>query len=198
MKRYASVNEYIEGQELWTEQLQQLREILLSTELQETIKWGAPVYTINNKNVVGMGAFKTYAGLWFYNGALLKDEDQVLINAQEGKTKALRQWRFSDTDKINRNKVLTYVLEAIDNQKNGRELKPQKKRKMEIPGELAACLSENAELKSAFETLAPYKQREYAEYIDSAKREATRQSRCAKSVPMILLGIGLHDKYRNC
>jgi uncharacterized protein YdeI (YjbR/CyaY-like superfamily) len=45
--------------------------------------------------VVGIGSFKSYFGLWFHQGALLSDDENVLINAQEGKTKALRQWRHS-------------------------------------------------------------------------------------------------------
>ena len=39
-------------------------------------------------------------------------------------------------------------------------------------------------------------QREYNEHIASAKREATKQSRLAKILPMVLDGKGLHDKYR--
>ena len=80
--------------EKWSELLQKLRRIILSTGLQETVKWRSPVYTVNNKNVVGIGAFKSYAGIWFFHGALLKDTQGKLINAQEGRTIALRQWRF--------------------------------------------------------------------------------------------------------
>jgi uncharacterized protein YdeI (YjbR/CyaY-like superfamily) len=39
---------------------------------------------------VGIGGFKSYFGLWFHQGALLTDKAGVLINAQEGRTKALR------------------------------------------------------------------------------------------------------------
>ncbi len=68
--------------------------------MKETIKWGAPVYTLDYKNIVGLGAFKSYVGLWFFQGALLNDEKKKLINAQEDKTKALRQWRFNSVKKI--------------------------------------------------------------------------------------------------
>ena len=61
----------------------------METELLETIKWGVPVYTLNDKNVLGMGAFKSYVGIWFFQGAFLDDPQKKLINAQEGKTKAL-------------------------------------------------------------------------------------------------------------
>ena len=95
MKRYKSVDAYIESAEYWQEELRELRKILRSTELEETTKWGGPCYTFDRKNVVGLGAFRSYVGLWFFQGVLLKDERQVLINAQSGRTKAQRQWRFT-------------------------------------------------------------------------------------------------------
>ena len=50
MKDYKTVNEYILNAAFGKEILIVLREILLSTELQETIKWGGPVYTINTES----------------------------------------------------------------------------------------------------------------------------------------------------
>ena len=94
MNSYKTADEYILNAPNGKEILIVLREIIRSTELKETVKWGGPVYTLNNKNVVGLGSFKSYTGLWFYQGALLKDEAGILINATEGVTKALRQWRF--------------------------------------------------------------------------------------------------------
>lgn len=43
---------------LWEEELGILREIIHKTELIETKKWGGEVYTINNKNILGIGGFK--------------------------------------------------------------------------------------------------------------------------------------------
>ncbi|WP_417370676.1 YdeI/OmpD-associated family protein [Gelidibacter japonicus] len=51
--------------------------------------------------------------------------------------------------------------------------------------------------KVSFQQFTSGKQREYVEYMESAKREATKVSRLDKIKPMILKGIGLHDKYRN-
>ena len=42
MKRYKSVDAYIESAEYWQEELRELRKILRSTELEETTKWGGP------------------------------------------------------------------------------------------------------------------------------------------------------------
>jgi len=115
MRRASSVDDYISKGGEWKESLQIVREIMASTRLQETIKWGMPVYTLNNKNVAGFSAFKLWTCIWFYQGVFLKDPEKVLINAQEGTTKALRQWRFTSAEEIRnyRTAILAYLEEAI-------------------------------------------------------------------------------------
>lgn len=196
MQKNKSVEEFISKNKEWKEALEILRSIMLTTEMKETIKWGVPVYTINDKNVIGIGAFKSYVGIWFYQGVFLEDKAKKLLNAQEGKTKGLRQWRFNSTDDIDKKLILQYVTEAIRNQKDGKEIKPERSKTIEIPSELLTALNANDNLKKSFEQLTPFKQREYSEYIATAKREATRISRLEKINPMILDGIGLNDKYR--
>lgn len=199
MKKVYSVEEYIEVNSHWQEELDILREIVLKTELEESIKWSAPVYHLGKKNVLGIGAFKNHFCLWFFNDVFLKDAHNLLTNAQEGKTKALRQMRFNNASEINQDLVLAYVKEAIANQKAGKEIKPERKvKKVVIPKELEDYLNNDQDLRLAFEALTPGKQREYCEHIASAKREATKQSRLDKITPMILNGVGLHDKYKNC
>ena len=90
MKKIYSVEEYIEEHAHFSEALILLRDIINGTECIETIKWSAPVYTINNKNVLGLGAFKNHFGIWFFNGVFLKDKHNLLINAQENKTKSVK------------------------------------------------------------------------------------------------------------
>jgi len=192
------IDQYIRKKSQWTEELTLLRSWLNEfSELKEELKWGAPVYTVDGKNVIGIGAFKSYFGLWFFQGVFLKDEKELLVNAQEEKTKALRQMRFETMNEMDEKTIKTYVKEAIANQKAGKELKPQKQ-KLKIPQLLAEQLSANKELHKHFKTLSPGKQKEYANYITEAKREETKLKRLEKIKPMILKGIGLNDKYRNC
>ena len=199
MKKVHSVEEYIEIHEKYSSALNTLRQLMLETEMSETLKWNIPTYTVNGKNVCGIGAFKNHFGIWFFNGVFLKDEHKLLRNAQDGKTKAMRQIIFDSESEINPDLIRVYIKEAIANQKAGKEVKPTRsKKKAVIPEELNSVLSSNKSLLQSFESLAPYKQREYCEYISSAKREATKQSRLDKIIPMIEKGLGLNDKYRNC
>lgn len=196
MKSYTTVDEYILNAENNKELLLIIHDILTSTNLVETIKWGAPCYTINGKNVVGLGAFKSYVGIWFYQGALLKDKHKVLFNAQEEKTKALRQWRFEKESDIDGELILEYVNEAISNQKQNKQIKADRDKPVLIPAELEKAFDSDLELKNAFDAFTKGKQREFADHISEAKQEKTKLSRLAKIIPMIKQNIGLHDKYR--
>lgn len=196
MKKSKTVQDYIESHPERRDELVLLRDILNETELEETVKWGAPCYTTNGKNVIGVGAFKSYVGLWFHQGVFLKDPKKVLVNANEENTRALRQWRFDSVEEIDVELVRKYVEEAIKNQKSGKEIKPVKAKKVDIPDELSGALKSDKDLKAKYEALTPGKQREYAEHIGSAKQEKTRISRLENAIPLIMKGVGLHDKYK--
>lgn len=192
------VDAFIATRTKWKEKLIQLRTVFQKTELKEEVKWGKPTYTIDGKMVVAMSDFKNHMALWFHQGVFLKDPQNKLINAQEGVTKALRQWRFEEDDKIEPKIVLKYVEEAIANAKAGKEMKPVKKKKVIIPEIFKNAMAKDKLLKESYNKLTPGRQREYAEHISEAKREATQQSRLEKCSKMIKQGVGLHDKYKNC
>jgi uncharacterized protein YdeI (YjbR/CyaY-like superfamily) len=182
---------------LWPEEMDLLRALIAKTELEEMTKWGGPVYTLNKKNVLGVGGFKEYVALWFWNGVFLKDETKMLVNANEGVTKGLRQWRFKSKDEIVKNEklILQYMQEAIANEKAGLAIKPEKKQTV-ISEFFQKALDDDKKFAAAFNAFTPGKQREFLEHIDSAKREETKMQRIEKIKPMVLDGIGLNDKYR--
>ncbi|WP_319227959.1 DUF1801 domain-containing protein [Draconibacterium orientale] len=192
-----TVDEYILTARSRQDILMILRDLLRSTELSETIKWGAPCYTINGKNVIGLGVFKEHVAIWFFQGALLKDEAKVLFNAQNDKTKALRQWRFVTVDDLDAEMIIAYASEAISNEKQNKRVKIIRNKKLIIPPELKEALNQDNHLKLSFQEFSPGKQREFANYIAQAKQVKTKQSRLNKIITMINNNIGLNDKYRN-
>lgn len=196
MKSYKTVDQYITNAKQWQPELVKLREILLSAKLNEEVKWGAPTYTHEGKNIAAIAAFKSYVGLWFYQGALLKDTRKKLINAQEGVTKALRQWRFTSMKEIDEKLIKAYVKEAVQNQKEGKEIKPATNKPVIIPKELKASFKSNGSLHQSFLALSKGKQRDFAEYIHDAAKPETKAKRLEKIIPMISKGIGLNDKYK--
>jgi uncharacterized protein YdeI (YjbR/CyaY-like superfamily) len=199
MRTNNSADEYINSTGQWTDCLKLLREIFLLSGMTETIKWGAPVYMHKDKNISSMAAFKNYVGIWFYQGALLSDEAKKLVNAQEGVTKALRQWRFSSIEEVssNREMIMDYIKEAIANSDAGKEIKPDKNKEIVIPVEIQNLLDTNASFRNAFESFSPGKRREFAEHVAQPKNESTRLSRLEKITPLVMQGIGLNDKYKS-
>lgn len=190
------IEKYIAKHPGWRAILIQLRSNLLSAGLEETIKWGAPAYTFAGANIVGLVAFKDFVCLWFYQGVFLKDQEKVFYNAQEGKTKALRQWRFYATDIVNEDMLQDYLKEAIENRKQGKQLKPEKGKSLIMPEELLLALDNNQIANNCFNALTQGKQKEYAAYIAEAKRSETKQKRIKKIIPMIEKMVGLNDKYK--
>ncbi|MEZ7495879.1 YdeI/OmpD-associated family protein [Leeuwenhoekiella aequorea] len=194
-----ALENYFNTTDQFKDAISKLRALLLKTELKETYKWNAPVYTINGKNVVGLGRFKNHFGIWFFQGALLNDPKSQLHNAQEGKTKALRQLRFYKEEDIVEATVLGFLKEAIANQKNGLEIKSERTTsKLDIPKELESALEQDQQLKKCFENLTPGRQKDFAKHIFEAKQEKTRLRRLNKILPLIRDGVGLYDKYKNC
>lgn len=181
----------------YTKGIQALREIALQTELKETLKWKAPVYTINGKNVLGILAFKNHFCIWFFQGVFLKDPLGILQNAQEGKTKAMRHWKFKSQEDIDPVKVLEYINEAIANQKKGLVVKATSKKTVEESPKLMAFLTSHGKAQEAFKLLSIAKKNEYHSYISEAKQLKTKESRLQKVLPLIIAGKGLNDKYRS-
>lgn len=63
MEQNKTVDASIIKHSKYSEILNKLRNILLSTPLTETVKWGAPTYTFENKNLLTIGAFKNHVSL---------------------------------------------------------------------------------------------------------------------------------------
>lgn len=195
MKNVKTPDEFF-SETAWRSELRQLRAILLATGLDEAIKWGRPCYVRDGANVVGIVNFKSYFGLWFFQGALLKDAAKVLMNAQEGRTSAMRQWRMTTIDDINAKLIRRYVVEAIALAGSGVRVAKPNLKPIVIPEALRRALAANPKSAAAFRLLTPGRRREYATYIRDAKMPATTARRIAQILPMISKGLGLNDKYR--
>lgn len=180
----------------WREEIALLASIVIKAPLEKTMKWGTEVFTYNGKNVLSYGGFKHFFVLWFYNGVFLTDKYKVLVSAQEGVTKSLRQWRFTSIEEVDEGKILEYISEAIDVEKKGLRIKPEKLKPVALPQILADALAADVNLQTAFYRITPGKQKEYILYLNEAKQEATRIKRMEKIKPMILDGLGLNDKYK--
>jgi len=180
------------------QELEQLRLLVLEFDLKEEIKWGAPAYTREGKNVVMVHAFKDYSALMLFKGALIPDPHGLIVKAGEN-TQAGRQVRFRDMDEIQAKAdiVRAILREAVELEKSGKKVEYKPADAHPIPSEFQAKLDESAELHAAFKALTPGRQRAYLMHFSAPKQSKTRESRIAQCTDMILKGIGLNEEYRN-
>ncbi|NAY90354.1 hypothetical protein GTQ34_00345 [Muricauda sp. JGD-17] len=196
MEKSEKLEAYYDKESPFKKGIALLRKLAAQSDCFEDFKWNFPVYTVNNKNVFGICRFKEHFGIWFFNGVFLSDPKNILENAQEGKTKGMRHWKFRAVEEIDEQMVLEYMRESIENQKEGKEIEVEKSTGTTIPELLEERLQQSDRLKVAFEAFSPYKQKEFCEYLMEAKQEKTKLRRLEKILPMIEKGIGLNDAYR--
>lgn len=178
----------------WQSEYNKLREIALGCGLTEELKWGCPCYTYNGSNVVLIHGFKEYCAYLFFKGALLHDENGMLIQQTEN-VQSSRQIRFTDISEITKSaKVLkAYIYEAIEVEKAGLKVTLKKTKEYDVPEEFQKQLDKKASLKKAFEALTPGRQRAYLLHFSAPKQSKTREARVEKCIPQILAGKGLND-----
>lgn len=197
MAKVENVAQFIEQHSKWSKQLMELRKLLASFNLTETIKWGSPVYTKDGKNLFGIGAFKNHYGIWFFQGALLKNNTELLVNAQEGKTQAMRQIKLDENINLDMEVLKPYIIEAIAAHDEGKKVQLIQPNPVEPPTLIINAFNKDQKLKEAFDLLSQGKQKEYSLFLIEAKKEETKHNRLNKIIPMILSGIVLNDKYKN-
>lgn len=188
------VNFYFEKAGKWKAEVEKLRNLVLETGLTEDLKWGCPCYMLGKANVVLIHDFKEYCALLFFKGALLQNEDGLLIQQTEN-VQSARQMRFVNFQEvIDREAIVkAKIFEAIDVEKAGLKVELKKTKDFEVPEEFQAVLDENSEIKMAFEALTPGRQRAYLFHFGQAKQSKTREARIEKFIPKILEGKGLDD-----
>lgn len=180
----------------WRPVLEALRGLVLSCGLTEELKWGVPCYTYQGKNILIIAAFKSYASLSFFKGALLRDDNIVLVSpgSNSRSTKALRIIQPDEVVQYEAD-IKRFIAEAISLEERGVKV-PVSSDPDPIPDELSKVFLENPALKRAFFALTPGRRRGYILHFSQPKQAETRASRIQKCIDMILRGEGLHDAYQ--
>ncbi|MFT3945959.1 MAG: YdeI/OmpD-associated family protein [Agriterribacter sp.] len=188
------VDFYFEDNEKWQKEIKEMRTIALDCGLEEVLKWGYPCYQYNAVNVVLIHVFKEYCAFLFFKGALMKDDEHILIQ-QTKNVQSARQIRFTDVKEITKKKKMlkAYIYEAIEIEKAGLKVKLKKTSDYEMPAEFQTQLNKKPVLKKAFSALTLGRQRAYLFYFSQAKQSKTRESRIEKYISQIIAGRGLNE-----
>ena len=164
-------------------------------EAAETIKWGAPGFTIDGKILLMMAAFKQHAALNFWRGQELGDGSP--------KAGAMGQFgRLTSVDELPPDGELDALIrEAAALARTApapRKTKHAPKPPPEMHSEFAAALSKAPKAKSVLDGFPPSAQRDYLEWISEAKQDATRHKRIATAVEWLSEGKRRMWKYESC
>lgn len=180
----------------WAKELQLLRAVLLDCGLVEESKWGMPCYTYGGHNILILAAFRDCCSVSFFKGALLHDENGLLVRAGEN-TQASRQLRFTSPEQVTKLEEIlrSMVFEAIEVEKAGIKVQLKSADEYEVPDEFRDRMEQMPALKEAFYALTPGRRRAYLMYFSEAKQSKTREARIEKWIPAILNGKGMNDEY---
>ncbi len=164
--------------------------------IHEEIKWRCPCF-VGKKIVAGMAAFKEHVTFGFWRAKELSDPEKLF----RGDLKAgMHDIKITSLADLPTKKVLVaYVKEAaaLDAQAGPAAKKKAVRRPdLEAPADLLAALKKAKKARVTFESFSPSQQREYVEWIVSAKREETRSRRIAQAVEWMAEGKSRNWKYR--
>jgi uncharacterized protein YdeI (YjbR/CyaY-like superfamily) len=187
------VDAYLRRSTRWPDEIAALRSILVGCGLIEQIKWRKPCYSHDGSNIAIVQEMKDFLALMFFKGALLDDPHAVLED-QGPNSRSAKRMTFRSVGDVDRlaDVVRLYVDEAIAVEEAGLAVGPPPE--LELGPELRQALDEDDELRAAFESLTPGRQREYDLQISGAKQSSTRAARVEKYRERILAGKGMRDR----
>jgi len=161
----------------------------------ETTKWSAPAFTIDNKILLIMAAFKAHAALNFWRGQELRgNQANAEGMGQFGKLTSLADLPAdSELDRlIGEAAALAKAAPAP------RQVKHTPKPPPEIHPDFAAALAAAPTARAVLDGFPPSARKDYVEWIAEAKQAATRAKRIATAIEWLSEGKRRHWKYQNC
>jgi uncharacterized protein YdeI (YjbR/CyaY-like superfamily) len=164
-------------------------------EVEETVKWSMPAYTVGRKIVLITAAFKGHMALNFWRGQELESSHaSVGAMGQFGRIKGLDE--LPSDEELDR--LIREAAELSRRASTPRKPKAAPKPAPELHPEFAAALAKAPKAKEVLDGFPPSAQRDYFEWIGEAKQDATRQKRIATAVEWLSEGKRRHWKYQNC
>ncbi|MEL7259232.1 MAG: YdeI/OmpD-associated family protein [Pseudomonadota bacterium] len=178
----------------WEKGLSRLRDICLSADLKETVKWGHPCYTHADRNIVIIGAFQDNFRLSFFNAALMTDP-QGILEKQGPNTQHPDMIRFTSNDgpAEKEDVILTYLSEAKTYADAGKK-PPKDDSALDLHDELVEALDADPELSEAFQALTRGRQKSYVINLNGAKKPETKVNRIEKFRDKIIEGKGANER----
>lgn len=176
-------------------------------ELEEAMKWSMPFFVYKGIIIGNMAAFKAHCAIGIWGQELVSEmkKDSAMPQVQGG---AMGNFgRITSLKDLPADKVfVSYLKKAKQQIDEGTRTKsyarPEKPKTaaaaLEVPEALASALKKNKAAQKTFDTFPPSCRKEYIQWIDEAKREATRDARVAQAIAWMAEGKRRNWKYENC
>ncbi len=185
--------------------LAHLRELIHTAcpDVEETWKWSFPHFIYEGAILCSMASFKEHCAFGFWKAALIKDTDNVLEVKERGAMGNLG--KIATLKDLPKDTVLKkYIKAAMKLNEAGVKLpsraKPSAKdiEQWKAPPYFAKELKKNKTAEKVFNEFSFDKRKEYIEWFEDAKTDATRDKRMAQAIEWIAEGKTRHWKYQNC
>lgn len=164
-------------------------------EVEETLKWSAPGFTIDGKILLMMAAFKAHAALNFWRGQEIRgSEASPDAMGQFGKLTSVNDLPGN----VEFDSLIKEAVSLAATAPAPRKVKHEPKSAPTFHPDFAAALKANPKAKATLDDFPPSAQRDYLEWIADAKQDATRTKRIATAVEWLTEGKRRHWKYQNC
>lgn len=161
----------------------------------ETIKWGMPAFE-HKGPLAGMAAFKEHCAAGFWKAKLMKDAEgklQVKDRTAMGNLGCLRT--VKDLPSATAFVGLVKQAKALNDAGVKLTRTTRAKPPLRVPAWFTAKLRTNAKALAHFRKFTPSHQREYVEWVTSAKQEATRERRMATTLAQLAKGLPYNHQY---
>jgi uncharacterized protein YdeI (YjbR/CyaY-like superfamily) len=165
-------------------------------EVEETIKWGFPHF--DYKGVMcSMAAFKKHCAFGFWKSAIMADKEKVMEVKDRGAMGNFQ--RITSLSDLPADRILiAYIKEAKKLNEEKVKLPPRKKatvKKLIVPAYFLKAIKRNNTAWKNFENFSYSNKKEYVEWIEEAKTDATREKRMETAVEWISEGKSRNWKY---
>lgn len=200
MKKNPKVDAYILNAASFAQPiLNELRANLETAEpkLEETIKWGFPCFTFQNKLICSFSAYKNHCVFRFWQGSNLEDSAGILTKVGETEMGELSKIKKLE-DLPNSEVLIKYIREAIElsKKKSTKTIASEKKVTIELKSaDLPEIFSSYPKQAEKFDAFPSSHRREYISWITEAKTDATRIKRIETMLEWILDGKSRNWKY---
>ena len=182
--------------------LKHFRELVHKTcpDTEEKIKWGFPHFDYQNGPMCSMAAFKQHCAIGFWKAGLMKNGKELVRNAKSeaamGHLGRVASLKDLPADK----KMVAYIKEAMRLNEAGIKAAPKKptekeKASLVVAADIKKALAGNKTAKENFENFSYSQRKEYIQWIEEAKTEATREKRIETMVIWVEEGKRRNWKY---